>query len=46
MGYMMNIENHPFFPEIFVFFDQNEDGIVDFEEFVKGMDVMERGSFV
>lgn len=42
---MMNIENHPFIEDIFVYFDKDEDGLVDFEEYVKGIDLAERGTF-
>ena len=45
MGYLTNIENHPFMEDIFAFFDRNEDGLVDFEELIKGLDVVERGNF-
>ena len=44
-GTMMNIENHSFYEEIFIFFDKDEDGMVDFEEFVRGLDIVERGTF-
>lgn len=30
---------------MFIFFDKNSDGIVDFEEFIRGIDHAERGSF-
>ena len=33
-------------PEIFVFFDKDEDGLVDFDEFVRGLDIIERGTFL
>ena len=45
MGYMTNIENHPFMNDIFIYFDKNQDGLVDFEEFVIGLDIVERGTF-
>lgn len=30
--------------EIFIFFDKNGDGLIDFEEFVRGLDTIERGN--
>lgn len=41
----MNIENNRFMAEIFVFFDKDEDGLVDFDEFIRGLDIAERGNF-
>ena len=43
---LCNIENHTFGEEIFVWFDKDVDGLVDFEELIKGLDVAERGSFL
>ena len=45
MGFMMNVENHAFMADIFVTFDKDGDGLVDFEEFIRGLDIMERGDF-
>ena len=45
MALMMNVENHPFMPDIFVWFDKDEDGLVDFDELIRGLDVIERGTF-
>ena len=45
MGFFMNIENNRFMAEIFVFFDKDEDGLVDFDEFIRGLDIAERGNF-
>ena len=44
-GHLANIESHPFIQDIFDFFDKNEDGLVDFDEFIKGLDIVERGNF-
>ena len=45
MSLLMNIENHPFMPDIFVWFDKDEDGLIDFDELVRGLDIAERGTF-
>ena len=45
MALMINVENHPFMPDIFVWFDKDEDGLVDFDELIRGLDIMERGTF-
>ena len=45
MAYMLNIENHSLKDEIFLYFDKDEDGLVDFEEWVRGLDIVERGTF-
>ena len=45
MASMSNIDHHPFAKEMFLFFDKNHDGLVDFNEFIVGLDVVERGSF-
>jgi Ca2+-binding EF-hand superfamily protein len=45
IGLMLNIEHHPFIKEMFVFFDRNADGKVDFEELIRGLDIIERGTF-
>ena len=42
---MSNIDNHPFIKEMFLFFDKNHDGLIDFNEFILGLDIVERGSF-
>ena len=42
---MSGIENHPFNRDSFLFFDRNKDGVVDFNEFIIGLDIVERGSF-
>ena len=43
---LFHIENHPFIREMFMFFDMwTCDGIIDFREFVVGLDVIERGTF-
>jgi Ca2+-binding EF-hand superfamily protein len=42
---LMNIEAHPFFRDIFLFFDKDLDGKVDFYELVIGLDIIERGTF-
>ena len=44
-GILTNIDNHPFIREIFLFFDKNNDGLVDFNEFIVGLDIIERGNF-
>ena len=41
----MNNETNPFMADMFVFFDKDEDGLVDFDEFVRGLDIAERGNF-
>lgn len=45
MGNLMNIENHPFFPDLFLTFDKHDDGLVDFKELVVGLNVLEKGDF-
>ena len=41
-----NIEHHPFLVDIFIFFDRNsQDKTIDFMELVRGMDIVERGTF-
>ena len=42
---MMNLESHAFMPDIFVAFDRDADGLVDFNEYVRGLDIMETGTF-
>lgn len=42
---VFNIEGHPFADDFFLFFDTNQDGLVDFYEMIVGMNVLERGSF-
>ena len=43
---LTGIEKHPFLVDIFMFFDQyTRDQIVDFQELVKGLDIVERGTF-
>ena len=32
-------------PEIFLIYDQDKDGIVWFEDFIRGLDIQERGDF-
>lgn len=44
-GHLSNIHGHPFIEDIFAFFDKDEDGLVDFDEFIKGLDIVERGNF-
>jgi len=41
---LYNLSTHPFAKEMFTFFDRNGDGLVDFEEFVLGLDIVERGT--
>jgi hypothetical protein len=41
---LFNLEHHPFIKEMFMFFDKNQDGLISFEEFVKGLDIIERGN--
>ena len=36
---------NPFADDFFLFFDTNQDGLVDFYEMIVGMNVLERGSF-
>ena len=31
--------------DIFAYFDRDEDGLVDFEELIRGLDIIERGNF-
>ena len=45
MASMSSIDNHPFNRDMFLFFDKNKDGLVDFNEFIVGLDIIERGSF-
>jgi len=41
-----NVEHHPFIIDIFIFFDrETQDQTIDFFEFVKSMDIVERGTF-
>ena len=42
---LFNIDAHPFLREMFLFFDKNRDGLVDFNEFIEGLDIVERGTF-
>ena len=44
-GILTNIDYHPFIREIFLFFDKNSDGLVDFNELIVGLDIIERGNF-
>ena len=45
MASMSGIDNHPFNRDSFFYFDVNKDGAVDFNEFILGLDIVERGSF-
>ena len=45
MASLSNIDNHPFSKDMFLFFDKNKDGLVDFNEFIMGLDIVERGTF-
>ena len=45
MTAIFNIEGHPFADDFFLFFDTNQDGLVDFYEMVIGMNTVEKGSF-
>jgi Ca2+-binding EF-hand superfamily protein len=45
LGLLMNVQDHPFAKEMFVFYDRDLDGRVDFAELVYGLDIMERGTF-
>lgn len=42
---IFNIDGHPFADDLFLFFDTNRDGLVDFYEMVCGMNIIENGSF-
>lgn len=42
---LYNIASHPLIPELFWFFDTDNDGAVWFADFVKGLDIVERGDF-
>ena len=44
LSVLFNVDRHPFVGEIFIFFDKNGDGLIDFEEFVRGLDTIERGN--
>jgi Ca2+-binding EF-hand superfamily protein len=41
---LFGVKAHPFSKEIFAYFDRNGDGLIDFEEFVLGLDIIERGN--
>lgn len=45
MESLYNVADHPLIQEIFNFFDTDNDGIVWFVDFVKGLDIVERGDF-
>ena len=45
IGILTNIDNHPFIRDMFLFFDKNKDGLVEFNEFIVGLDIIERGTF-
>lgn len=45
MESLYNIANHPLMPEIFSWFDTDNDGVVWYVDFVKGLDIVERGNF-
>jgi Ca2+-binding EF-hand superfamily protein len=45
MNAIFNIEGHPFNDDLFLYFDSNHDGLVDFYEMVIGMNIIEKGTF-
>jgi hypothetical protein len=45
MESLYNIANHPLMNEIFDWFDTDHDEIVWYDDFVKGLDIVERGDF-
>jgi Ca2+-binding EF-hand superfamily protein len=45
MESLYNIANHPLMPELFSWFDTDHDGTVWYDDFVKGLDIVERGDF-
>ena len=45
MASMSGIQNHSFAKDLFFYFDKNKDGAVDFNEFIVGLDIVERGTF-
>jgi|LauGreDrversion4_2_1035121.scaffolds.fasta_scaffold284839_2 Ca2+-binding EF-hand superfamily protein len=42
---LLNIQNYPIVEELFLVFDTDGDGVVWFEEFIRGLNTMERGDF-
>jgi len=44
LGYIYNIPHHPLAKRLFYFFDKNQDGIVEYFEVVKSLDVIEKGN--
>ena len=45
MESLYNIASHPLIPELFLWFDTDNDGIIWYTDFVKGLDILERGDF-
>ena len=45
IGYLYNIENHPFCDKLFLYFDKNQDLLVEFSEVVRSLDIIEKGNF-
>jgi hypothetical protein len=45
MESLYNIANHPLMSELFSWFDTDNDGVLWFVDFVKGLDIVERGDF-
>ena len=45
MATLFNIENHPFIDEFFKYFDKNDDGLIDYAEMVRSLDIIEKGDF-
>ena len=45
MESLYNIAHHPLISELFLWFDSDNDGVVWYADFVKGLDIVERGDF-
>jgi len=45
LTYIYNIENHIFYDRLFRYFDKDNDGLVEFMDIIKSLDIIEKGSF-
>jgi len=45
LRYVYNIDSHVLAKRLFYFFDKNQDGIVEYFEIIKSLDIIEKGDF-
>ena len=45
LAFLYNIDAHPFAEKLFYYFDNNHDGIVEYYEVIKAINIIERGNF-